>query len=322
MFCIILCELSSFAVCKRRIDFDWKFELSQFMTNTFSDHKQLIASLTDQQRAELTRKSDVSGIVHFISHLFAISLTSAWIINGWVGWQVITILHGVMLVFLFTLLHETVHFTVFETSRLNTVAGWVCSLIILLPPNWFRYFHLAHHRHTHNPEKDPELEGKKPETVLEFIWAISGIPVWLFHINTIIMNAIASPVYAYVPKPGYKKIRAEAWVMIAIYIILFGASIYYASNTLLWGWIIPGLVGQPFLRLYLMAEHGRCPNVANMLENTRTTYTTSFVRWLAWNMPYHTEHHAYPSVPFHKLPEFHEVAKLYLHVTENGYSIS
>ena len=26
------------------------------------------------------------------------------------------------------------------------------------------------------------------------------------------------------------------------------------------------------------------------------------MRWLAWNMPYHTAHHAYPALPFHALP--------------------
>jgi fatty acid desaturase len=88
---------------------------------------------------------------------------------------------------------------------------------------------------------------------------------------------------------------------------------------LLWVWIVPALIGQPFLRLYLLAEHGRCPFVANMLENTRTTATTWVVRKLAWNMPYHAEHHSYPAVPFHKLPEFHAIVEAHLKETENGY---
>ena len=28
---------------------------------------------------------------------------------------------------------------------------------IFIPPIWFRYFHFAHHRHTHDPDNDPEL---------------------------------------------------------------------------------------------------------------------------------------------------------------------
>ena len=82
---------------------------------------------------------------------------------------------------------------------------------------------------------------------------------------------------------------------------------------------MPVLFGQPFLRAYLLAEHARCPHVANMLENTRTTFTTALVRFVAWNMPYHAEHHAYPAVPFHKLPRFHQIVRAHLRSTERGY---
>jgi fatty acid desaturase len=30
------------------------------------------------------------------------------------------------------------------------------------------------------------------------------------------------------------------------------------------------------------------------------------MRWLSWQMPYHTAHHAFPGVPFHRLRELHE----------------
>ena len=79
-------------------------------------------------------------------------------------------------------------------------------------------------------------------------------------------------------------------------------SLWLQTAVLLWVWIIPALLGQPFLRLYLLAEHGCCAFVANMFENSRTTFTGPLVRFLAWNMPYHAEHHAFPTVPFYRLP--------------------
>ena len=85
-------------------------------------------------------------------------------------------------------------------------------------------------------------------------------------------------------------------------------------------WILPLLLGQPVLRLYLLAEHGRCPQVADMLENSRTTLTNRAVRALAWNMPYHAEHHVAPNVPFHRLPELHALARPYLGTMASGYS--
>jgi fatty acid desaturase len=43
------------------------------------------------------------------------------------------------------------------------------------------------------------------------------------------------------------------------------------------------------------------------------------VRWIAWNMPYHAEHHVCPAVPFHKLPELHGLMRTELKETAQGY---
>ena len=45
----------------------------------------------------------------------------------------------------------------------------------------------------------------------------------------------------------------------------------------------------------------------------------AIVRFLAWNMPYHTEHHAFPSVPFHALPSLHGDLRSDLNVVAAGY---
>jgi len=108
--------------------------------------------------------------------------------------------------------------------------------------------------------------------------------------------------------------------VLAAYLVLLIGSLALGSTVLLYVWLIPMLIGQPFLRLYLLAEHGRCAYVANMLENSRSTATNAIVRRLAWNMPYHAEHHSYPAVPFHKLPELNRLAAEHLVVTETGYA--
>lgn len=41
----------------------------------------------------------------------------------------------------------------------------------------------------------------------------------------------------------------------------------------------------------------------------RTTSTWWLYKKLAWYMPYHVEHHAWPNVPFHKLQAAHELVK-------------
>ena len=108
--------------------------------------------------------------------------------------------------------------------------------------------------------------------------------------------------------------------MLLIYGLLLSASVFAGSALLLWLWVLPALLGQPFLRLYLLAEHGRCPFVANMLENSRTTHTNALIRFVAWNMPYHAEHHAMPTVPFHQLPKLHNHTKAHLTSVSDGYA--
>ncbi|MEO5758397.1 MAG: fatty acid desaturase family protein [Mesorhizobium sp.] len=283
------------------------------------DHREAIASLTQEERNRLTAKSDVRGLVQLAAHFGAI-LILGWLIAAKVPlWPILMLPQGILIVFLFTLLHETVHRTAFETQRLNDAVARICSLAIALPADWFRYFHFAHHRFTQDPENDPELAFPKPETWRQYLVHVSGIPLWRGHFQTLCTNAMGRCRESYVPPKGYGKVRAEARAMLTFYAVVLVLAVYFRATVLLYVWILPALLGQPFLRLYLLAEHGRCPFVANMLENTRTTLTNWAVRKLAWNMPFHAEHHAYPGVPFHQLPEFHALIERHLKVIEPGY---
>ncbi|CAN7383352.1 fatty acid desaturase family protein [Mesorhizobium caraganae] len=283
------------------------------------DHRDVIASLTNEQRSRLTGKSNGPGLVQLAFHLGGIIVLGALIAAKVPYWPLLMLPQGILIVFLFTLLHETVHRTAFETQWLNDAVARVCSLAIALPADWFRYFHFAHHRFTQDPDNDPELAFPKPETVRQYIVHVSGLPMWWGHLQTLYTNATGGCRDSYVPPKGLLKVRAEARAMIAFYVVVAALALWFNATVLLYVWIVPALLGQPFLRLYLLAEHGRCPLVANMLENTRTTLTNWLVRKVAWNMPYHAEHHAYPGVPFHQLPAFHQLIERHLKVVEPGY---
>lgn len=284
------------------------------------DHKRLLASLTAEERNRLTELSDGPGLFKLLQHVVCMGALIGLIAAAVPGWPLLMLLLGIQQVFLFTLLHETVHRTPFRSVWINKLVGRICSFVLFLPADWFRYFHLAHHRFTQEPDRDPELAEARPETFRQYIVHVSGIAVWRAHIKTLLSNAIWQNADSFVPARGRNKVMREAQVMIVLYLGLLAGSVWAGSALLIWIWIVPLLVGQPFLRLYLLAEHGRCAFVANMFENTRTTFTNRLVRWLAWNMPYHAEHHAYPSVPYHKLPQFHAKTSEYLQVTEEGYA--
>ena len=283
------------------------------------DHRSIIADLSVEDRRDLTGKLDTPGIFRLAVHGGLVVVLGALIAARISFWPVLMLPQGILIVFLFTALHETIHETGFRTQWLNRAVAAVTGFLILLPPAWFRYFHFAHHRHTHDPDNDPELLSPKPETISQYLRYLSGGPYWTGMARLVVTNAVGRNRDGFVPEKGRDKVVSEARAFLIAYAVLLAGSLAAQSALLLWVWIVPVLIGQPFLRAYLLAEHALCPHVANMLENTRTTFTTRLVRFIAWNMPYHAEHHSYPAVPFHRLPRFHQIVAEHLRTTERGY---
>lgn len=282
-------------------------------------HTEFLASISAEHRVELTERSDLKGLLHLVGHWGSIATCAVLISQDVLFWQALLVVQGVLLVFLFTLLHETSHKTPFATGWINTAVGHVCGLVLFLPATWFRYFHFAHHRYTQIPGKDPELEEPKPTNLRNYLVHISGVPVWISHAKTLFRNAVGPVQEDFVPSARRAGIRVEAICYLLIYASLAGVSLWFSNPLLVFVWLLPLVLGQPFLRLYLLAEHGRCPQVSNMLANTRTTFTNKMIKALAWNMPYHAEHHSFPAVPFHKLPDLHRMMAPHLLETEKGY---
>jgi len=282
-------------------------------------HQALVAGMSREEKKALLARSDARGLLRLAGHLGALAATGTLIAIEIPYWPLLLPVHGFMLIFLFTALHETIHKSAFKTERLNDAVAWLSGLAVALPPRWFHYFHMDHHRFTHDPERDPELAMAPPRSLARYLLILSGGPVWLAHARQLLVNAAGRASDRFLPDKQRGAIQREAWIMLAVYALLAGGSAALGTDLLLWVWIAPAILGQPFLRGYLMAEHGLCPHVDNMLENTRTTYTNPVMRFFAWNMPYHAEHHAFPAVPFHNLPRLHAHAAPHLQVTERGY---
>lgn len=282
------------------------------------DHQAFVSSIDPATRDRVTARSDRAGLARLIGHGGAIVVTGMLIATGVPGWWLLLPIQGLLIVFLFTLEHEATHRTPFRSVRLNDAAGRVAGFLLLLPFEWFRYFHLAHHRWTNIEGRDPELLGEKPESVRAWVWHVSGLPYWWSELRLLAALVIGRAEGDYLPQAAKTRIVVEARRMALGYLVVALSLLW--TPLAFWLWILPALLGQPFLRLYLLAEHGDCPRVANMFQNTRTTFTNRLVRWLAWNMPYHVEHHVWPAVPFHRLPEVHALMRDRLQVTSDGYT--
>lgn len=283
------------------------------------EHKAFLSSLSAEDRARLTERTDAPGTIRLAGHLGLIAALAAGVAYGVPFWPFLLPVLGVALAFLFTIEHECTHQTPYRTAWLNEAVGFLTGFLIIQPFLWFRYFHLAHHRHTNDPERDPELVGKpKPDTWSEFAWHLSSAKYWRGKGELLIRNAFGEIGDGYTPERAKPALRRESRIMLALYALALAS--LAVSPLLFWIWLLPLALGFPALRLYLLAEHGRCPAVADMFDNTRTTFTNRFVRFLAWNMPYHAEHHVFPAVPFHRLPTLHAHTAAHLKRTSDGYS--
>ncbi|TFV69147.1 fatty acid desaturase [Bradyrhizobium frederickii] len=281
---------------------------------TVSEPGHRLKPLTSAMLRELSVRSDLRGAMQTLGHYGAIVLVGALISVVSSRWGVLWALplmavQGYVVAFLFMAVHETAHKTAFRSRGLNLAVGHVSAFIIGLPYEYYCLFHWDHHRYTQDPDKDPELiVGVKPTSDTQLAIAYSGLLQVAGRLRLMLGHAITGSVTVpWIPEGKRAVIVTEARAYVALYALLLALSLWFTSALLLWVWIVPLIIGQFFLRPYLYAEHTGCERTRSAYENTRTTYTAAFVKWFAWNMPYHVEHHAYPSIPFHALPKLNAI---------------
>lgn len=254
----------------------------------------------------LAARRDAPGLRRLAAHVALLGATGAGVLAAEGVWLMPAMLaHGAVLSFLFCPLHEAVHETAFRRRWLSRSVARAIGVLLLLPARWFRLYHLAHHRFTQDPDRDPELAGAVPLGLGGYLLRVSGLPYWRDAVAGLLRHAAGAVDARFVPPRERPAIVREARAHVAVYAAVAAASIAAGSPLALLLWVGPALLGQPALRLVLLAEHTGCPRVARMLENTRTTLTAAPVRFLTWNMSFHAEHHAHPGVPFHALPRLH-----------------
>jgi fatty acid desaturase len=270
--------------------------------------------LTPAELRALSVRSNLPGIIRAASHFGAIGIFGAliWHVASAYGllWALpLVVVQGYFVAFLFMVVHETAHKTAFRSRALNLVLGHLSSFAIGLPYEYYCLFHWDHHRYTQDPERDPELlVGPLPASDTELALAYSGLRQVAFRIGLMLRHALTGNATApWIPESKRHIVVKEARLYVAGYVVLLLGSFVLHTALLLWIWIVPLIVGQLFLRPCLYAEHTGCERTRSAFQNTRTTYTGRVMKWFAWNMPYHVEHHAYPSIPFHALPKLNQI---------------
>jgi fatty acid desaturase len=282
--------------------------------------------ITPLQLRALSGKSNAPAFLRVLLQyaLIAANATAIWLVQQRFGggWAMpLVALQGFIVSFQFMLVHETAHRTAFRSRWPNLLFGHVSGAAIVLPYEYYTEFHWDHHRYTQDAAQDPELVFRDPPRSLAMlVFAFSGITQVLKRLQLMLRHAITGKVTVpWVPAAKHRLTVREARLYILAYLALAAISAAFGSTLLLWIWVGPILVGQFMLRPYLLSEHTGCGHTRSAFENTRTTHTNALMRWFTWNMPYHAEHHAYPSVPFHALPALNRLVDDRIRHKGHGY---
>lgn len=271
----------------------------------------------------LSARSDARGALRIGVHA-ALLVAAGWLVAVAPGWTIVPamLLLGVVQVTLFAPLHETMHLTAFANRRANAIVGWLVACPSLLNWHFYAAFHLAHHRFTQDPARDPELAVPPPAGLASYFARASAYNYWQARFEVIAdcwRGDLAR--YSFIaPHARARIITSVRWMCVLVAALALGSGALFGWWVPLAFWIGPQLLAQPLLRLYLLTEHTDCSEDPNALTNTRTTLTNPLVRLLMWNMGFHTEHHLYPSIPFHRLADAHAALRSRLGVVQHGYA--
>lgn len=256
---------------------------------------------------QLMQRSDFRGAIQAASHFGAIAVTGTILWSTWGTWWAVPVFvaHGILINFLYAGQHELSHGTPFKTKWMNVWLGRLIGFLMLYPRDFDLIQHTAHHKWTQNWSRDGEL-AREPYTLRSYLLWFLGPTYWYSRISRLFRLASGTVIEPYIRKDQESLVIREARIHLAIYGGLAVVSAAFQTWAVVILWLSPMLATKAFHQLQNTIEHLGLSHEDNILENTRSTRTNAIMRWMCWNMQYHTAHHAFPSVPFHRLRDLNK----------------
>ena len=280
----------------------------------------------------LHARSDGRGAAQTLGYLGILCATGGGALwaAGHAPWWVtllLVYLHGMVTCFTINGMHELGHNTVFRTRALNNVFCHVLSFLGWHNHETFQASHTRHHRYTLHPPED--LEVTLPMRMVVWHMFRNGIAnpgaCWNTLKNT---WRIACGRFqgewelTLFPPAALEKRRALVrWARV----LLGGHGAILLVSLWFGWWLVPVVVSlAPFYGKWLFelcnnTQHvGLQDNVDDFRLCCRTFTLHPVVRFLYWQMNYHTEHHMYAVVPCYHLGRLHRLIEHDLPPTPHG----
>ena len=272
-------------------------------------------SPVDRERLlALMQRKNSPAAFHTILWLVLTAAAAWWLVVTWLSWWTLPA------AFVYGTLygsasdarwHECGHRTAFRTRWANDVVYHLASFMDVREPVSWRWSHHRHHADTIVVGRDPEIAYQRPVRFWKIFADMFGILSTWAEFKKYAANVMGrlTPTEAdYVPPREAK--RAVFWGRIHVLVWVTTVTWSVTSRSMLPLMLVglPSLYGRWLLVVFGTTQHaGLAEDVLDHRLNTRTVHMNVVLRFLYLNMNFHLEHHMYPSVPYHNLPELHRL---------------
>ncbi|WP_438479372.1 NADH:ubiquinone reductase (Na(+)-transporting) subunit F [Oleiharenicola lentus] len=209
--------------------------------------------------------------------------------------------------------HEGGHGTAFKTDWMNNFLYEIASFMVMRESTVWRWSHTRHHSDTIIVGRDPEIAVPRPPDVKGILMAFFSLKTYPGYFRQIVLHSFgrtSADEKTYIPETEFPKIYFKARLYVLIYASVIAAALITRSVLPLMYVGLTNLYGSWLMIVYGLTQHaGLAENVLDHRLNCRTVYMNFVHRYLYWNMNYHVEHHMFPLVPYHALPQLHEAVK-------------
>ncbi len=207
--------------------------------------------------------------------------------------------------------HECGHRTAFRSRLVNDVVYHVAAFMDFREPVSWRWSHARHHSDTIVVGRDPEIAFKRGAPLRHVILELFAIRTVIAESKKLVLNAVGRPTKEQADFQPAEDLRASAWWSRLYLAVFVGVGVWcVAVGSILPAMFIglPTFYGRWLMVVYGITQHaGLAEDVLDHRLNTRTVMMNRFNRFMYLNMNYHLEHHIFPTVPYHALPELHRV---------------